>query len=162
MIENYVKRILERNLDTIITHSEMTNILDMPQKHTIEFATDLIVWQLERMYKLKEVQKWLLREHFHDLQNVHGVGYKVIPAPEQTRVAVADYQKTLDKAFRQTKDRLDYVDLEKLTPDERRENTDALCALAKARSFAQAEFDRHRPRRKTGRTVAALDEAHPD
>src|SRR3546814_12009975 len=72
----------------------------------------------------------LLKEHQVLLESVRGKGYRWIPPPEQTGVAVRDFERDARRVFRTTGPKLRTLRHPELTDDQRRAHSDAPPKLA--------------------------------
>lgn len=92
------------------------------------------VW-MEQFGALRQV---LLTEHKIDLASKPGVGYEVIPSPEQSARAWEDGQQEVKAALRKMRNRIVNVDLSRLTSGERQEYAND---MARAAAMASAIKD---------------------
>lgn len=98
--------------------------------------------ELQFLSQFKAFEDALLTEHQIALSNVRGVGYRIVPAAEQTRWAEESGVSEVKKAIRKLGDRLTNVDLAQLTQDQRRENADALARLAMLSGMVKRTVER--------------------
>lgn len=84
-----------------------------------------------------DLRRSLLENHRIDLRRVDGVGYVVVPAEEQTRLALQDRGREVSAALAALKRQVSFVRVEKLTDAQRKENTDALARIGNLQSLAQ-------------------------
>lgn len=72
----------------------------------------------------------LLREHQIALANVRGLGYRIVPPPEQTEWAETTGLREAKRALGKMGHRLSFVDMRQLNAAQRRANADALTRYA--------------------------------
>lgn len=87
--------------------------------------------------QFKPFETHLLDEHRIALASVRGVGYRVVPASEQTGWAEKEGRNELKRALRKMGRRLTSVDHAQLTNQQRRENADAHARWSMLRGMTQ-------------------------
>jgi hypothetical protein len=98
--------------------------------------------ELQFLSQFKNFEDALLTEHQIALTNVRGVGYRIVPAAEQTRWAEEEGVGQVKKAIRKLGDRLTNVDLVQITNEQRKENADALARLAMLSGMVKSAVER--------------------
>jgi hypothetical protein len=88
---------------------------------------------LEFLNSWKMFESALLEEYKIALKNVRGVGYEIVSPDQQTGWADRSGSCDIQKAIRKQLKRLIYVDADKLTPEQKKENADSLARLANIR-----------------------------
>lgn len=101
--------------------------------------------QFQFMSNLDNLKRELLEDHMIDLRNARRVGYRWVPAKEQTRTAFRDGMKAINKELHTASRRIENTDVAKLTADERRQRDEAQVRLARLASM------RHSVRRLPGK-----------
>ena len=89
--------------------------------------------QLKLLGQFTPFREALLDQDQIDLQSVPGVGYELVPPADQSRRAVKDTQKDVDKAMRKGVARATNVNTAMLTAEQRREHADNLARLGMLR-----------------------------
>lgn len=82
----------------------------------------------------------LLEEHLVALRSARGVGYEVVSPDQQTEWAMNEVRSELRKTFRNGNARLNNIQLEVLSDEQRKENMDARGRLATIRSMTRKEL----------------------
>lgn len=118
-------------------------LIDRPAPDTA--LADAQKAELQFLGQFKAFEEALLTEHQIALANVRGVGYRVMPAAEQTRWAEEVGAAEVKKAVRKLGDRLTNVDLAQLTTEQRKENADALARLAMMTGMVKRVVERQSP-----------------
>ena len=85
--------------------------------------------QLDRMQKREGLKAVLLLEHRRLLIAAPGVGFRIIPAPEQTKVAQSRHKKRFVKNLKQAINAVAHVELSLLGPQGLQENETAKVKL---------------------------------
>lgn len=102
-----------------------------------------ISWEQAKSLQLKLLgffppfRQALLDEDQIDLQSVSGVGYELVPPADQTKRALKDTMKDIDKALRKGLGRATNVNTALLTTEQRREHADNLASLGMLRRLAK-------------------------
>jgi hypothetical protein len=91
--------------------------------------------QLVRLRQFQCLSEALLEGHQMMLQRVRGVGYAVVPPEAQTRTALATRIKEVRTAMRKLGRELVNVAADRLTDDQRKENSDAQAKIGALRSL---------------------------
>lgn len=86
--------------------------------------------QLAFLSNIEGLKRELLEEHQIALRSARGVGYEVVPPQEQTEWAEEECKEDLRKALRTSRLRLLNVQLDMLTDEQKKLNTDALARLS--------------------------------
>ena len=91
--------------------------------------------QLVRLSQTQALRDSLLQNHRMMLRPTKGVGFTVVPADQQTRVAMDDRTREVKSALSKLAREISHVDLTKLDDAQRKENTDAQAKLGALRSM---------------------------
>jgi hypothetical protein len=83
----------------------------------------------------------LLEEHQIALQTVIGDGYRVVPPHEQTALAREKFEKEARKSYKKAVLTMTNVQVDKLTDQQRKENTDAIAKLSMLRGMHKSIED---------------------
>ncbi|WP_198173376.1 hypothetical protein [Cupriavidus sp. USMAA2-4] len=97
--------------------------------------------QFAWLRNLEAFRAQLLEKHQIFLQSVHGRGYRVVPAREQTAAAQEKFEREATKAFRRAATTLKNVRLDELSDTERKENTDAIAKLSMLRGMQRGALE---------------------
>lgn len=89
--------------------------------------------QLKLLSQFQPFREALLDQDQIDLQSVPGVGYELVPPADQSRRAVKDTMKDIEKAMRKGVARATNVNTALLTAEQRREHADNLARLGMLR-----------------------------
>jgi len=84
----------------------------------------------EMLSRIEGLRDELLTRHRRYLQNIRGVGYKIVEPPRQTQVAMAKLQKELRRAIAQTMSALVHVNETALSLEDARANAEARAKVA--------------------------------
>lgn len=98
--------------------------------------------KLQFLGQFKSFENSLLRERQTALANVKGLGYRVIPAAEQTQWAEEQGNLELRRALRKRTNRVLNVNLTVLTGQQRKENADALARIGSLTMLARRALER--------------------
>lgn len=98
-------------------------------------ADDKTKSDLEFLKSICEFRRELLEVHMIDLKAVQGVGYEVIHPRDQTKHALRVRTQRIAGELRKMGRSIAYVDVNKLTDSERREQSDGLAKAASLRSM---------------------------
>jgi hypothetical protein len=106
----------------VITREKLDELFGLRKPVTAE---DQKRYQLEFMQQFTDLKSELLEEHRIDLDSVFGEGaYKVVPAADQSDLAMKDGMKDLRRSMRKMTRRLAFIRHEQLTDEQRRQNAD--------------------------------------
>lgn len=100
-----------------------------------------ISWEQARKLQLKLLSQFqpfreaLLDQDQIDLQSVAGVGYELVPPPDQSRRAVKDTVNDIEKVMRKGIARATNVNTAMLTAEQRRDHADNLARLGMLRQM---------------------------
>lgn len=121
----------------LITHKWLDEQfgLEAPNGQTTRKATNK--YDFDFMSSMGGFRTALLENHSIALRTITGRGYEILPPSEQTKFAMREGARAIAKSFNKMEALTTYVDHEKLTVAERKENTDALARLAMMRSMYQ-------------------------
>lgn len=93
----------------------------------------------ERQFKwlasMESFRSCLLEEHQILLHSVYGEGYRVVPPHEQTEHSAERFEKEATKAYARAATAMKNVQVDKLTDEQRRHNTDAIAKLSMLRGM---------------------------
>ncbi len=117
----------------LLSHDYLKSLLGIKEPKTIP---EYRAAQLSYVEGLDHIKESLLADHCVDLKTVAGKGYQIIDPSEQTRLAIRDGARAINKALLQTSNRLVFLNKSALSVDEQRENSDALARLAKFKAIA--------------------------
>ncbi|MBI9082694.1 MAG: hypothetical protein JEZ11_03795 [Desulfobacterales bacterium] len=127
--EKIVQRFNQDGYGILFTVPELLTMLniDMP---TLGNSKDFEQVQLEFLAQLKPLQKELLETHYLCLENVHGLGYKVVHPRDQVNLVAQKYRKRAGKKLSQMMGILTFVDTKMLDPASRTSQISELGRLA--------------------------------
>jgi hypothetical protein len=100
-----------------------------------------ITWEQAQKFQLRLLSQFqpfreaLLDQDQIDLQSVPGVGYELVPPADQSRRAVKDTMKDIQKAMRKGVARATNVNTAMLTAEQRRDHADNLARLGMLRQM---------------------------
>lgn len=97
--------------------------------------------QFEWLRNLDAFKSALLEEHQVCIVSVHGEGYRVVPAADQTSTAQEKFEREVKRSYRTAALRLKNVRLAELTDTQRRENIDAISKLSMLRGMHRAALE---------------------
>lgn len=86
--------------------------------------------RLQFFSQMTKFQEALLRERQVALQNVVGLGYRIVYAREQSQWGYEEFIKDLKRSFRKGRERIVYTNLTELTPGERQQHADYLAKIS--------------------------------
>lgn len=95
---------------------------------------------LVMLRQLDALRESLLQGHRMMLRRVQGVGYTVVTPEQQTAVALKDRTREVKCAMRKLAQELSYVNHERLSDDQRKENADAQAKLGALRSMVRKKL----------------------
>lgn len=104
-----------------------------------ELNNSKITWEQAQKLQLRLLSQFtpfreaLLEQDQIDLQSVPGVGYELVAPSDQSRRAVKDTQREIEKAMRKGVARATNVNTALLTAEQRREHADNLARLGMLR-----------------------------
>ncbi|WP_186211645.1 hypothetical protein [Burkholderia gladioli] len=94
--------------------------------------------QFEWLRNLEAFRTELLEKHQIYLTSVHGQGYRITPACEQTSIAQERFEREAKKSYRRAAEALKHIRLDQLNEAQRKENSDAIARLAMLRGMHRA------------------------
>lgn len=98
-------------------------------------------FQIRFLVHMDAFRTSLLENHKIDLKCVRGTqSYLIIPPQRQTSMAMGDCKEEVSKALRRAIRRVNFIDLDALSEEQRRENTDAACKLDKLKQMAKPKL----------------------
>lgn len=114
---------------TIIPTAWLCDVMDVV-KPEVGTAADFDRYRFDFLKKMDLFRKHLLTNHQMFLRNVPGQGYLVVKPSAQTGVVWDSWLRDLGAATVKAAERLANVNMEVLTPGERKENADRQAMLA--------------------------------
>lgn len=107
--------------------------IEMPTDDMAAASADDLRWKF--LSDFKNFERELLEIHLIAIRNVKGIGYEIVAPQDQTQWGFDSGIEGIKKAMHKAVTRVSYVDLDKLTPDQRKENADTKAKLAQIASF---------------------------
>jgi hypothetical protein len=125
--KNAVRLFIEAEFkyEQLIPHSWFILALGMKKPDDNATFEDGIKFVSEYRNQMEMVKKELLREHNIYIENKYGDGYYIIPPQKQTKAALDDMFKSLNKRVNKARRIIEGTNIEALNYEQRRENTDA-------------------------------------
>jgi hypothetical protein len=96
--------------------------------------------QLLRLSNMVALRDSLLQNHRMMLRRTEGVGYTVVPAADQTRVAMKDRTDEVKRAMSKLMREISNVKTEALNDAQRQENTNAIAKLGILRGMVRKQL----------------------
>lgn len=112
--------------------------MDPLQDGTAYTAAQFRQRQFEWLRNFEAFRSELLEEHQICLISEHTKGYRVVPPGEQTSIALRKFEQEIKRSFRVAALRTKHVQLDALTADERKENTDGIAKLSMLRGMQKS------------------------
>ena len=109
----------------------------IPQPSGSSSLNDAEQAQLRFLSAFKNFEETLLTDHQTALQNVRGIGYRIVPPKDQTEWAEKDGFSEIRKAYRKLGDRLSNVAIDQLSAEDRKKNADALARYAMLKAMVK-------------------------
>jgi hypothetical protein len=110
---------------TVITHAWFYQALGIKRPRPDTPHAEAQRLKLQFLDQFNPLRMSLLTEQQIDLASEPSVGYRVVPAGEQTKLAEKDGEHEIRKAVRKMGARIYHTNLEMLSAAERQENADA-------------------------------------
>lgn len=106
-----------------------------------DFGTenDFNLFSFEFLQNFEKFRELMLKDYKKALRCVRGVGYEVIPPPEQTDYAMDNMRKDVSKTIKKAIDHLTHINEELLTLDDMKKRDESIGKLA-----ALSAFSKHR------------------
>lgn len=119
--------------EEIITHDWLLNAFDLdePTSDTLE------EYHSKKINNTQQFITHLLKEKKIYLQNVKGVGYKLVPPSSQTALAMHNYAAALKARTEKAVEELTNIDTEQLTAYQKRANRNAVATVLQVKQFAR-------------------------
>lgn len=130
-----IKLFLDGNRDEVLTYEWLYEHFRIAMPHAQMQYDDACKSDLAFLKAWKMCEDIFLVEHNIAFRNIRGIGYQAVPSADQTDWADKNNNDEIKKAFKKGLRRLKYVDLLKLTPDQRQHNADAMVRLSGLRSL---------------------------
>jgi hypothetical protein len=113
---------------TVIERAELITLFELKTPNT---AAEQQEFQLKWLSQFSAFRDELLEDHSLALRSLHGeCSYQVVPAMQQTDLAIQEAQKQMKRALRNQIRMLTFIRQEDLTNEERRKNADAQAKAA--------------------------------
>jgi hypothetical protein len=122
---------------SLITDEWLDHALDIRPPQTVAAVQRT---QLYRLSQVSALRDSLLKNHRMMLRRTEGVGYTVIPAADQTRVAMRDRTDEIKRGLLKLAEEISHVKTETLTDAQRKENSDAIAKLATLRGMVRKQL----------------------
>lgn len=114
--------------------------IDKPTGKTPKELADAA--QFEYLEAFKPFSEHLLVEHKIALDAIRGVGYRIVPAPEQVEWAETEGRKQIQKALHKRSMRIAYVDTSQLDDLGRQQRSDAMARTGRMRTILLVDSGR--------------------
>lgn len=114
---------------------ERFGLASLPEKVTVKEYQDR---QFKLLQSMDSLRTALLEQHCIALENVTGVGYRIVPPAEQTGAAMAKLKRDMRLSMRKAANTLQYTKTAALTDEQRRERSDAIAKLQMLRGAGAA------------------------
>ena len=121
-----------------LTRAWLLNHFELREPSTVE---EYKRFQVRFLAHMDAFRAALLENHKIDLKCVRGTqSYLIVPPSRQTPMAMCDCKEEVSKALRRAIRRVNFIDLDALSEEQRRENADASCKLENLRQMAKPKL----------------------
>ena len=122
--------VTEFDYGDVIPHEWLAAHLELSPREGLMTVNEHRALDFEAMAKMDGLRNTLLEQHQRHLENVRGVGYRVVPPQLQTDAAMRQLTQDMRRSLGKTMKVLLNVNESLLTLDDLRENTEARSKLA--------------------------------